>query len=304
MPLVSSSGESYESRPKPPLGGFFHGVAQVHLCYIDESGNSETIINPNDNVQPMLILLGLFVDGTKTFDITKDFIALKKKYFPALFPSGQQSLDALLFELKGSDIRSAIRKNSHSSQIVQHHFRFLDSILALLAKYDIKITARIWVKGFNKPLQDKSVYTLTTQQIAVRFQKYLEGVDSDGIMVMDYRDPTKNGWVANSVFTQQLKNGGNAYPRIREIPTFGVSDNHAMLQICDLICSSILYPMAGIKFCSGIVNNAHTHANYQWIVQRYSKRLKALQYHCTVNNQKYWGITAHNQLTPQNTYLF
>ncbi|GKS87656.1 hypothetical protein AVMA1855_25910 [Acidovorax sp. SUPP1855] len=252
----------------------------------------------------MLVLLGLFVNGDRLCEITKDFIRLKRRFYPALFPVSQQKIDTLLLELKGSDIRTDIRKNPLESAIVEHHFRFLDEIFALLKKHEVKLTSRIWVKGFGKVLNEKSVYTKTTQQIAVRFQKYLEEQKSLGIMVMDYRDSMKNSWVANSVFTQQFKVGGNAYPNIAEIPTFGVSDNHAVLQICDLICSSVIYPIAGMKFCKPLINNAHTHANYVWLRDRYSRRLKALQFHCVVSGQQYWGITASNELDKANNYLF
>jgi hypothetical protein len=291
-------------RPKPPIGGFLLWEIIVHFCYIDESGNSETITKFDDNVQPMLVILGAFVDGSRIIDITNEFIALKRRFYPKQFPIGQQKLDTLLAELKGSDIRADFRKNSKSSKIVQHHFRFLDAVIALLKNFDIKITARIWIKGFNRPLDDKPVYTKTTQQIASRFQCFLENKKSHGIMVMDYRDTTRNGWVSNSVFTQQIKFAGNEYPLITEIPTFGVSNHHAVLQICDIICSTILYPIAGIKLCSGKVSNVHTHPNYRWLVERYSKRLKSLQFHCVFNGQQYWGITADNQLEPNKRNLF
>jgi hypothetical protein len=36
-----------------------------------------------------------------------------------------------------------------------------------------------------------------------------------------------------------------------EVPSFGHSDNHAGLQLADLICSAFLWPMAMHAYCEG-----------------------------------------------------
>lgn len=276
----------------------------MHYCYIDESGNSEIIISKTHNAQPVLAMVGLFIAANNVTKLTNDFIALKRKYYPQLFSAMKHDLEALLLEIKGSDIRTDIRKNQFNSRIVKHHFRFLDDVFALLVANDVKLVSRIWVKGIGKSLDDKSVYSITTQQFCVRFQKYLESLNSTGIMIADFRDPNRNSYVAHSVFTRKFKQTGDAFPLIREIPTFGISNNHAALQICDLLCSTIITPIAALKFCSGIIVNPHTHTNYDWIKNRYSKRLKSLQWHCKVNGQMYWGITANNEHDEKNRNLF
>lgn len=276
----------------------------MNYCYIDESGNSEIINNGTDNVQPMVVIAGLIIAADKVAKLTTDFIALKRKYYPNLFSAINHDLEALLKEVKGSDIRTDIRNHKFNSNIVKHHFHFLDDVFALLKNNKVKLISRIWVKGLGKPLRDESVYTISTQQFCVRFQKFLEPPNSIGAMIADFRDPKRNSYVAHSVFTQKFKQSGDAYPLINEIPTFGISNNHAALQICDLLCSAVISPIAALKFCNGVISNAHTNANYSWIVTRYSKRLKALQYHCKVNTQTYWGITANNEHNPANRYIF
>ncbi len=277
----------------------------MHYCYIDESGNSEVITSATQNVQPIVAMVGLFIDADSITNLTNDFISLKRTYYPGSFSSLKHDLQALLMEIKGSDIRTDVRKASTlKTPKIEHHFHFLDEVLKLLKKYDVKLISRIWVKGFGKSLDDKSVYSITTQQFCIRFQKYLESLNSTGIMIADFRDPNRNSYVAHSVFTQKFKKTGDAYPHIREIPTFGISNNHAALQMCDLLCSTIITPIAGLKFCGGIINNPHTHSNYNWITHRYSKRLKALQWHCKVSGQMYWGITADNQHNKENKDLF
>lgn len=268
----------------------------MHFCYIDESGDSQAIASQNDTKQPMLVIAGLIVESSKIRQLTADFIELKRLFYPGIFSGTSHDLDVLIHEIKGADIRTDIRKNPPSSQIVQHHFRFLDKMLALCKTYEAKIVGRVWVKAFGEPLNDTSVYTITAQNIAARFEKFLSEYDSRGMMIADFRDPRRNQYVAHSVFTQKHKtgNGGDAYPSIEETTTFGMSNNHACIQIVDLLCSAIIAPIAGRAILDGIVQNAHTHSSYDAIKSRYSKRLKALQYHCRYGTTKYWGITVHD----------
>jgi hypothetical protein len=279
----------------------------MYYCYIDESGNTEVINAPTDNVQPTVVMAGIIVEASKLPRLTSDFIEIKRKYYPNKFLKIKHDLEALLLEIKGSDIRTDIRdKRNKLDKKVQHHFHFLDAIFSLLKSNEMKIISRIWVKGFKRPLLDESVYTITTQQFGVRFQKFLEAKGSEGVIVADFREPKQNSYVAHSVFTQKYKKTGDAYPSIVEIPTFGISNNHAVLQICDLICSAVISPIASVRFCNGVIQNPHTSANYQWIQERYSKRLRALQHHCTVGpqNQMYWGITVDNQHNQNNRTFF
>lgn len=268
----------------------------MHFCYVDESGDSQAITGPTDDKQPMLVIAGLIVDAGKISQLTADFIALKRQFYPRIFSSAAHDLDVLIHEIKGSDIRTDIRNNPSSNKIVQHHFRFLDEIFALCKTHGVRVVGRVWVKAFGNAINDKSVYTITAQNIAARFEKLLSACGSRGMMIADFRDPKRNQYVAHSVFTQKHKsgNGGDAYPSIEETTTFGMSNNHACLQIADLLCSAIIAPIAGRAILAGIVQNSHTHSNYNAIKARYSKRLKALQYHCQYGTTKYWGITVRD----------
>lgn len=266
----------------------------MHICYLDESGDSQKIVRPTDDIQPMLVITGIFLDVTCLRDITTEFISLKKKYFPSMFSALTHNLDALPIEIKGCDIRKEIRINNISSPKVQHHFKFLDELLLLMNKYQVKMVSRIWVKEFNKPIVDKSVYTITTQNICLRFEDFLNKNNSDGFLIADFRDPKKNSYVSHSVFTKKFKQSGDSYSKIHELPTFGISDNHACLQICDILTSTIIYPIAAQSYCLGIVNNSFTHANYAVMKKRYSKRIRALQYHAKINKKMYWGISSHD----------
>ena len=265
----------------------------MHICYVDESGDSQAVKSLKDDKQPMLIIAGIFVDAARISRLTDDFIRLKRKYYHMYFDNVPHALDVLLTEIKGSDIRTDIRKNPPHSRIVQHHFRFLDEVLELCRAQEVKLVSRIWVKEYGQPLPDKSIYTITAQNIAKRFQHFLIEKESRGMIIADFRDPARNRYVSHSIFTQKHKigNGGDAYPSIEETAVFGISNNHSCLQITDLLCSSILAPIAGRTVCQGIFDNAHTHPHYDAVVQRYTKRLKQLQYHCSEEGRRMWGIS-------------
>ncbi|KIY16887.1 DUF3800 domain-containing protein [Pseudomonas amygdali] len=265
----------------------------MHICYIDESGDSQPIQSDVDNKQPMLIVAGLFVDAQRISRITDEFIGLKRQFYPKLFRNERHALNVLLKEIKGSDLRSDVRRHPPNHHIVEHHFKFIDGVLKICKTHNIKLVARVWVKQYGKALEDRAIYTITAQNIAKRFQHFLIDQESRGMIIADFRDPARNSYVAHSIFTQKHKlgRGGDAYPSIEEAAVFGISDNHACLQIADLICSTILYPIAGRTVCAKFFNNVHTHANYASIVQRYSRRINAMQYHCAEDGHRRWGIT-------------
>ena len=50
--------------------------------------------------------------------------------------------------------------------------------------------------------------------------------------------------VSHSIFTQKFSPAARNYQRLVELPTFGHSENHAGLQICDIVCSALLFPIA------------------------------------------------------------
>jgi hypothetical protein len=71
---------------------------------------------------------------------------------------------------------------------------------------------------------------------------------------------------------------GDPYPHLVEMPTYGHSENHVGLQLADLICSALLFPMAVSACCVGAVTNPHVLPEYGGLRRRYGGRLKALQY--------------------------
>ncbi len=110
------------------------------------------------------------------------------------------------------------------------------------------------------------------------FQQYLTEEDDVGMVICDNRTHSLNRNVSHSIFTQKFKKTGDDIDRIIDLPTFAVSDNHAGIQVCDLLCSALLYPMFVHAYCAGYVNNLHVQLRYIDIRSAFSARLKDMQY--------------------------
>jgi hypothetical protein len=62
-----------------------------------------------------------------------------------------------------------------------------------------------------------------------------------------------------------------------EVPLFAHSDNHAGIQIADLVVSTLVFPIA----CSAYgapEGNVHTSSRYRGLRAEHGERLRALQY--------------------------
>ncbi len=156
-----------------------------------------------------------------------------------------------------------------------------------MERLDCKILGTLWIKGIGIPFKARETYTQSVQQACKAFQSFLEQQDSTGFMVADFRTTQLNDQVAHSIFTQKYRAKGDPFNRILELPTFGVSNNHVGLQLTDVLCSALLFPMASSAYCFGYVTGVHVNGRDLDIRRRYAKRLKLLQ----VRVEQYWSIS-------------
>jgi hypothetical protein len=275
---------------------------KISICYIDEAGCPGVLPTAHSIVQPALVISALIVDADKLKALTNDFIKLKVRYFPGKFSRLHHDLDALMVEIKGADIRQGLRHGDKGK--VQHHQKFLDDLFSLLDTAGARLVSRIWIKGIGQPFDGRAVYTATTQRIATLFQHYLGKNQGCGIMIGDFRDPKRNSHISHSVFTQKHKRGynGDAYPNLIEAPTFGISDNHAGLQVVDLITSAVIYPIATHLYCRGFVHSTHVNAGDSRIHLRYRARLKKVQYTPHIDGKIQHGITVNDPHANKTSY--
>jgi hypothetical protein len=248
----------------------------MQLCYIDESGCTGVLPTAFSPIQPLLVVGGLFLGSYELRSLTNAYLDLKGRYFPFLMPAGRPFLDRVLVEVKGADLRRDIRSGVRRE--LRRAIGFLDDLVDLLEQHHTRIVGRAWIKGIGMPINGTSLYTSSIQAICRDFQDFLTGLNDYGVVIADGRSKAKNINVAHSVFTKKYQAAGDEYNRLAEMPTFGNSDNHVALQIADLLCSALLFPLAAYSYCLNLVNNIHVHPAYSVLKQRYGPRLLSLQH--------------------------
>lgn len=260
----------------------------MQILYVDESGDLGALpVVPAANDQPVLVLGALIVDVARLESITHDFLNLKRQWFPRLNYPSNNHLDRITLEIKGADLRRNITRQGRNQR--RQAIGFLDHMMRMLARHEVKLLARVWVKGLGQPFDGRSVYTSSIQGLYTYFDSYLAEKVDLGVCIADSRDPWKNANVAHSIFTQKFRASSTVYARIAELPTFGHSENHAGIQICDIICSALLYPIAAEVFCTGYINNVHVQPRAADLRHRFGAALKAMQYRYQDPNGKWIG---------------
>ncbi len=245
-----------------------------YICFIDEAGCPGTLPSATSPIQPALAIVGMFIDADAVPDLTTSFVKIKRTYFPGSMTSSHL-LDDLLVEIKGADVRSAIRKHGLNAK---RHLKFLDEVLALLTRLNAKIVAVCWVKKVARSFDGRAVYARSIQMVCESFQAFLQANNDRGFLVADFREPKQNARVAHSVFTQRFRAAGDRYPRLLELPVFGHSENHAALQVTDLLCSAMILPAVTHVYCTGYVKSMHVHPKDGFFKGRFIPRLKRMQY--------------------------
>lgn len=244
-----------------------------------------------------MVLVGLVLDHTHLHTFTLDFLNLKERFFPA-FMAGCRPLGMILKEIKGSDVRKSIRSRRRERR---QAVGFLDSILELLERHDVKLVGRVLIKRVAQPINEINAYTSYMQAICTCFHRLLESKDSHGLIIADSRLPHQNEIVSHSIFTQKFKRAGDDHSRILEMPTFGHSVNHAGLQVADIIASALLFPMAAHAFSLGHVSNVHVNPNFGLLRARYGERIKALQFRYQDSDGRWrGGITVSDQINQRS----
>ena len=121
-------------------------------------------------------------------------------------------------------------------------------------------------------------YCYAVQDIAMHFSQYLQVKGTEGVLIADGRTHAANVGVAHSVFTQKWRTAGDPYPYMSEVPLFAQSDNHAGLQVADLVASSLVFPMAAAAYCKPRAGAVHSSTRYAAVQADFGGRLKRLQH--------------------------
>lgn len=269
----------------------------VRICYADESGDTRPLATGTSNISPLCVIAGIVVEQSSVQNLTQEFIQLKAKRFPNLMPLGKPWLSRMLVEIKGADLRRAMRDGAPRRNR-RHTLGFLDSLVKLLEDYEAQIFGRIWVKNVGDSVAESALYGSSVQAICAYFQALLAETGDEGLVIADSRTPALNTAVSHSVFTQKFKASGDRYGRLLEMPTFGHSENHAGLQIADLLASALLFPMATHAYCLGHVQSIHVQNDFGILRSRYGPRLRRLQYrYRDSDGRRRGGITVDDRIS-------
>lgn len=273
----------------------------MQICFVDEAGDLGVVNDPpRSNDQPVLVVGGLFVGVHALGALTHEFLDLKQRYFPGLPYRSDRRLDRVLPEIKGAEVRANATRGTPRQR--RHAISFLDRLLGLLDRYEIRLVARVWVKSVGSPFEPVPVYTSSIQGLCSYFDHYLSQTGDHGVCIADSRNKFKNVTVSHSIFTQKFSSVARTYERLAELPTFGHSENHVGLQVCDLVCSALLYPIASFAYCTGHVANVHVQPNAALLRRRYGAALKALQYRyrSPTTNRFEGGIVVSDPVAQRN----
>jgi hypothetical protein len=266
----------------------------MKILYVDESGCLGMLPTATSNIQPVFVVAGVGFDSADIIEITSSFMELKREFFPG--ECGWRYVDTIIAEIKGGDLRRDIALGNRNER--RAAFRFLDKVLDLVDDRRGQIFGRIWVKGIGHAIYPRSVYTYSMQDICTTFQAALAESGNHGIILADSRSYKQNTNLSHSVFTKKFQVvGGDVFPCLLEMPFFGHSQNHAGIQIADLVCSALLFPMAVQTYCVGYVANLHVR-DYSGIKNRYAQRLRSMQYrYCDQTTQRWrGGLTVSDHL--------
>ena len=233
--------------------------------------------------------------------LTREFLALKRQFNPGI--PVRYEMDIARHEVKGADLRRDIRKGTRNAR--RYVQGFVDKVIALLETHGVRFVSRIYIKKPGVIFDGRATYTASVQGIFESFQEFLSEHKSLGFVVADSRTPHLNSIVSHSIFTQKFRAKGDPYNLILEMPVFGHSENHAMLQIADFISSTLLYPIATNVYCAGHVKSVHVHPKDKLIKERYALRLRKMTYRYFDGKRTKGGITivdAISKLGPQKIF--
>lgn len=275
----------------------------MQLCYVDESGTAETLLKTDPDQQPVIVVAGVSLPEQDLTKITHEWIKLKTQFNPIIGKSGHGWLDAILKEVKGAKLRNGFRGEPSNRQR-KHAVGMIDGTIKLLERHNAKILGRIWVKSLDSENDDMKIHASSLQFICGAFDAGLP-TDERGMVVVDSQTYQHNHRLAHSVFTQRFGKEPK-HCGLVDMPVFGHSDNHAGLQIADLLCSAVLAPIACAVYAGSYSNwNRHCDSNYLDIREQFGGRLEKLTYQWTTpaTGQSGYSLIVSDPLGKRGTRL-
>lgn len=294
-------GNESRSRPRRLRLLFGRHTGIVNVLYIDESGDTGALAHDDQKSQPLLVVGALCVPQLEVEPLTRTWVEIKRRFHPGLCVASAPTWDWMVAEVKGTDLRRSARSDDRATR--RSAIGFFDRVLDLLDRHGISISARVWVKKPDAEFNGRSVYTFSIQWLCEQFQMLLEARQTQGVVIADSRTAGPNINVAHSIFTRKHQAKGGPYSRIVEVPLFGHSNNHAGLQLADVVFSGLLAPICCDVFVRGRLTNQHARPEYAALSERYLTRLESLLMSNQTTNSGKHSIQVSNKLGDQGARM-
>lgn len=267
----------------------------TQICYVDESGNDQILDLARSDPPPIFALVGLIVHQSRLTQLVWDFLRLKQRFLITKKHPRQTGLlsELIRIEIKGADLRSDIRSDSRRRR--RRAFGILDEILTVVERAEVTLAGSIWVKEDNRALP-KDAYAHSVALLTSAFESRLTKASDNGLMVLDAQTKVKNVPSVQAITTRKLRKGGDRFPHLLEAPVFGHSDAHVVLQVCDILASALVFPLACHAFCADLEGNVHPHPRYAEIGQRYANRIQMMEHRWrSKSGHTSGGFVLHNR---------
>ncbi|QEU85472.1 DUF3800 domain-containing protein [Streptomyces viridosporus T7A] len=259
---------------------------RLYLCYVDESGDGQTVDPSAPEAPPVMVIGGIVVEESALRTLTWDFIALKKQFRPTLRNAVKLS-EVIRTEIKGSNIRAHLRNGNRNQVRLAHGL--IDKLLIMLERHDCRVLAKICVKQDGVTNAEDAMYGASVASLCAHFEHFLAGREDRGVVILDSRTKSKNVDNVHCVTTRKFRAGGDLMPHVAESPVFGHSDSHIGLQIADLLISAVLFPAACATYAEDLTWNTHCHPAYAAIRERHCPRVGELQHRYRTATGKWTG---------------
>lgn len=248
-------------------------LLSVFFFYIDESGSPELHHLPIlSGETPLFCLTAIAVHETRWRLLGSNYLTLKQRFFKNEIGSDVP----LAFEVKGSELSRPSNKDN------RRNHAYIKRILELCDQYELAFFSIILQKGPLHPASRTSIYTMSLQYLAERFQAFLVEQDDTGLMIVDSRKHTLDLEVANSYLSYIFGNvNGKQCDRMIEAPMFTDSRLTTGLQIVDTV-GSCIYSDSYYWRCrslSGALDYSH--------MRQYRPFLKQREFHSQMKHHGY-----------------
>lgn len=246
-------------------------------CFVDEAGCPGKLPSIDSPVQPILVVAGISLRTEDIAPLSQKFGHLVQRYRHGQSRPNDISADLQREHIKGADVRRVIRNDRTTAKAEAKELPMLDDVLALLDACQARLHGTVVVKSPGADFDGRAIYSRCLMAATCSFHEHLVRQNTCGTVIADFREVTLNGRVSAQLFEAKLGSGGDRLPRLLHVPTFGNSEVHAPLQVADLICSALLWPIAACQFRGELAGSPCLHpAGDDCIRARFREPLRRL----------------------------